>query len=300
MANCILRTVTHIVQGNHCPIFLLIIGYSQGQQRSAKKQEILAAEKSTIQLARAADVPGVRDAAWCGASTAKIWQLVSQQQPKHSVGPVSDSKSTEDFEFWTWFEPCFLLLQLELHVSTLAVAANEEVAESNARMTSLAGYSGLSSMTLWILWICIFSLGWRNPWCQFPASGSSLWTIPYLSGRWVYTFLFFGVIHRYRWHIWQFGMDYASWQLNIFQKMRPFKSYLPSVTLHPMQTNLSLWTLALRGQAMPRPSSAVLVPLILMEVPFLWIASCRSFVSSLLPPDSEEGHGGTTSPTSSS
>ena len=233
MANCILRTVTHIVQGNHCPIFLLIIGYSQGQQRSAKKQEILAAEKSTIQLARAADVPGVRDAAWCGASTAKIWQLVSQQQPKHSVGPVSDSKSTEDFEFWTWFEPCFLLLQLELHVSTLAVAANEEVAESNARMTSLAGYSGLSSMTLWILWICIFSLGWRNPWCQFPASGSSLWTIPYLSGRWVYTFLFFGVIHRYRWHIWQFGMDYASWQLNIFQKMRPFKSYLPSVTLHP-------------------------------------------------------------------
>ena len=73
-----------------------------------------------------------------------------------------------------------------------------------------------------------------------------------------------------------------------------------SVTLHPMQTNLSLWTLALRGQAMPRPSSAVLVPLILMEVPFLWIASCRSFVSSLLPPDSEEGHGGTTSPTSSS
>jgi carbonic anhydrase/acetyltransferase-like protein (isoleucine patch superfamily) len=67
MANCILRTVTHIVQGNHCPIFLLIIGYSQGQQRSAKKQEILqeilAAEKSTIQLARAADVPGVRDAA---------------------------------------------------------------------------------------------------------------------------------------------------------------------------------------------------------------------------------------------
>lgn len=288
-----------MVKGNHCPIF-----FCWSLDIARVNSEVPKSKRSwPYQWTSAADVPGVRDAAWCGASTAKIWQLVSQQQPSHSVGPVSDSKSTEDFEFWTWFEPCFLLLQLELHVSTWAVAANEEVAESNARMTSLAGYSGLSSMTLWILWICIFSLGWRDPWCQFPASGSShknhslpFWTLSlYVSLFWSDTPV--QMAHLAVWN----GLRFMTVEhIPENASIQELSSVCNSASNANKSQSLNTSSLALRGQAMPRPSSAVLVPLILMEVPFLWIASCRSFVSSLLPPDSEEGHGGTTSPTSSS